>query len=287
MACKGRDVSFDAITSILFEEFDKPESMSPKAFYKIVYFIDKELSQQGFTTGVDHFWYKYGTMTVTAGSAVAVERSGDRSEVLCTVTPDELELDSNTEYEIRSATRDVLAEYDRLNTEGLTDRMYEEAPYEFQRQYRELDGVIQSQVRTQGEESKDFDRDEIRDQMHEFISAFPEEDFPKFTNDLYLWYDILSTALDDTTTSLGDVEDIAEVFWTIVMVEIATSPETGVSPRVLANELNIDDPQGLQGYLRYRLGQLEDEYLRVENGSESIADVADAVMASQLEYVEI
>lgn len=287
MAGKDWEVSFDAIASILFEEFDQPASMSPKAFYKIIYFIDKKLSQQGFTTGVDHFWYKYGTMTVTAGSAVAIERSGDRSEVLCSVKPDELELDPTTENEIRSATRDVLAEYERLNTEGLTDQMYEEAPYEFQRQYRELDGIIQSQIRTHGEGGKEFTREEIRNQMHEFIRSFPEEEFPKFANDLYLWYDILSTALDDTTTSIGDIEDIAEVFWTIVMVEIATNPGTGVNPRVLENELNIDDSEGLQGYLQYLLGQLEDEYLWIENGSESIPNVADAVMASQLDFVEI
>lgn len=287
MAGQDREVSFDAIASILFEEFDNPASVSPKAFYKIVYFIDKKLTEQGYTTSVDHFWYKYGTMTVTTGSPVAVERSGARSEVLCAVTPDKLELDSTIESNLRSVTRDVLTEYDQLNTEGLTDRMYEDAPYEFQRQYRELDGIIQSQIQTRGRECREFDRERIRKQMHEFIDAFPEEEFLEFTNDLYLWYDVLSTALDETTTSLKEIEDIGELFWSIIMIELATSPETGVKPTVFADELNIDDPEGLQGYLRYRLSQLEQEYLRIEDNTGSIADVADAVMVSQLDFVEI
>jgi hypothetical protein len=287
MAGNDREISFDAIASILFEEHAHPASLSPKAFYKIVYFIDQELTEQGYTTDVEHFWYKYGTMTVTAGSGVAVEPSGERSEILCSVTPEELELDSVTETEIRTVTQDVLTDYDRLNTEGLTDRMYEEAPYEFQRQYRELDGLIQSEIRCRDSESQKFDRESIRDQMHEFIRVFPEEEFAKFTNDLYLWYDILSTALDDETTSLGDVAEIAEVFWTIVMLELATNPETGVESDTLENELNIDDATGLQGYLRHRLNQFEREYLRVKMETTSVKEVADSVMVSQLDFVEI
>jgi len=286
MAGKDREISFDAIASILFEEHDRPATMSTKAFYKIVYFIDQGLIEQGYTTDVEHFWYKYGTMTVTAGSGVTVEPSGKRSEVLCSVTPEELELDSATETEIRTVTQNVLADYNRLNTEGLTDRMYEEAPYEFQRQYRELDGLIQSEIRYRGSESQQFDRESIRDQMHEFISAFPEEEFERFSNDLYLWYDILSTVLDDGTTSLQEIAEIAEIFWTIVMLEIATKPETGVDTETLENELNIDDVTGLQGYLRYRLNQFEREYLRVEMDT-SVKGVADSVMVSQLDFVEI
>lgn len=281
------DVSFDAIASILFEEIDRHTTLSPKAFYKIVYFIDKQLSEEGYTTSVEHFWYKYGTMAVTTGSAVAVQQSGNRSEVLCTVTPDELELNTDAEIDLRSATKDVLSEYNRVNTRGLTDRMYEEAPYDFQRRYRKLDQLIQSQITSHGERSSEFSRDEIRMAIHDFIDAFPEDEFPAFVNDLYLWYDILSTALDDNTTSLSDIEDITEDFWTIIMIEMATDPETGVRSRVFANELNIDDPSDLQGYLRYRLREFEKEYLRIGSGTDGIGEVADAMVLSQLDFAEI
>ncbi|MDB2269506.1 hypothetical protein PM032_00535 [Halorubrum ezzemoulense] len=286
MAGNDREISFDAIASILFEEHDRPASMSIKAFYKIVYFIDQGLIEKGYTTDVEHFWYKYGTMTVTAGSGVTVESTGESSEVLCSVTPEELELDSAMETEIRTVTQEVLADYDRLNTEGLTDRMYEEAPYEFQRQYRELDGLIQGEIRCRGSESQEFDRESIRAQMHEFISAFPEEKFARFTNDLFLWYDILSTVLDDRTISLREIAEITEIFWTIVMLELATNPETGVESDTLENELNIDDAAGLQAYLRHRLSQLEREHLSVEIGTTSFKEVADLVMVSQLDFVE-
>jgi hypothetical protein len=165
--------------------------------------------------------------------------------------------------------------------------MYEDAPYDFQRQYRTLDAIIQMEIRSGDETDVEFDRNAIRKQVHEFIDSFPEDEFREYVNDLYLWYDLLSNILDDEAVTLGQVEDIAEFFWTIIMLDLATSPKTGINPDAFADELNIDDPYDLQEYLRYRLRQLEQSHLEVESASGHTVEAADAVMVSQLDFAEI
>ncbi|WP_267642154.1 hypothetical protein [Haloarchaeobius amylolyticus] len=280
-------INLDDVAAILFEEFDRPSTMSPKAFYKLTYFINKNLLSRGYETDIDYFWYKYGTMTATAGSSITIEPSGERSEVLCSTTLDEISITSETEKEIRSVTREVLQEYERLKTEGLTERMYKDAPYDFQREYRKLDTTIQTEIQVHGENETEFDRETIRGQVNDFIDAFPEEEFSEYLNDLYLWYDLLSTTLDDNSVNVGQVEDIAEIFWTIIMLDLGTGPETGIGPKEFARELGIDDPYDLQGYLSYRLQQLEGEHLKIEQPPDFTAEAADAVMVSQLDFAEI
>lgn len=281
------DIGLDEVSAVLFDEFDQEGTLSPKAFHKITYFIEQNLSEQGYKTGIEYFWYKYGTMTATADSSVAIEPSGERSEVLCSLTTDDLSIDPELEVVLRTVTKDVLTDYDRLDTEGLTDRMYEDAPYDFQRAYRVVDTTIQVELKSRSEEDVKFDRKAIRAQLHEFIDVFPEDEFSGHLNDLYLWYDILSTALDDDTVTLGDIEEITELFWTIVMLDLATDQETGIDSETLADELNIDDPAGLQGYLSYRLQQLEREHLYVGEVAEYTSQAADATVKPQLDFVEI
>lgn len=287
MGSGNPDITLDEVSAVLFDEFDRDGTLSPKAFHKITYFIEQNLSEQGYKTDIEYFWYKYGTMTATADSSIAIEPSGERSEVLCSISTDELSTDPELEEVLRTVTREVLTDYDRLDTEGLTDRMYEDAPYDFQRAYRVLDTTIQSELKAGSEEDVKFDREAIRAQLHEFIDVFPEEEFSGHLNDLYLWYDILSTALDDETVTLGDIEEITELFWTIVMLDLATDPETGIDSETFADELNIDDPAGLQGYLSYRLQQLESEHLYVAEVADYTRQAADAAVISQLDFVEI
>lgn len=287
MGSGNPEITLDEVSAVLFDEFKQGGTLSPKAFHKITYFIEQTLSEQGYETDIEYFWYKYGTMTATADSSIAIEPSGERSEVLCSISTGELSIDPELEDVLRTVTRDVLTEYDQLATEGLTNRMYEDAPYDFQRAYRVLDTTIQTELKSGSGEDVKFDRQAIRAQLHEFIEVFPEDDFAGHLNDLYLWFDILSTALDDDTVTLGDIEEITEIFWTIVMLDLATDPETGIDSGTLADELNIDDPAGLQGHLSYQLQQLKRERLYVGEVADYTSQAADAAVMSQFDFVEI
>ena len=279
-------VDLTTIAAILFDECDDPSKLSAKAFHKITYFIDKNLREQGTETELAYFWYKFGTMTITRRSPVIIDRSGaGRSKVVCTITPDELSLSKDLERTVRESTQAVLTDHEELGTEGLTDRMYSDAPYEFQREYRRLDSTIQDQLQNMDGSKTSFNREAIRTHIHAFIDEFPEEDFPEYQNDLYLWYDILSNRLNNSGTTLEAIEDEVELFWTIVMIDLATHPSTGVDVEAFGGELGIDNPDGFQQYLRSELYRLEDEHLRVSDPPESTIAAADAVMASQLDFV--
>lgn len=280
------EISLEDIAAVLFDEVDRSSPMSAKAFHKITYFVNKRLEERQQRTDVEYFWYKFGTMTVTRGSSVAINRTGsNRSEVICATTPSDLEIPDETEYAVRQVAQEALDEHSDIGTEGLTDKMYIDAPYEFQRQYRNLDQCIQEQIESLERSETHFDRDTIRDHIHSFIDVFPEDDLREYQNELYLWYDLLSTQLDKSGTTLGDIEDIAELFWTIVMLDVATRPETGVDSAIFGAELNLDDPSGLQEYLKNELRQLEGEYLSPEDQPEYVIEAADAVMASRLDFV--
>lgn len=279
-------ISLEDIAAVLFDEVDQSSPMSAKAFHKITYFVDKRLKEKQQRTDVEYFWYKFGTMTVTRGSSVAINRTGsNRSEVICATTPSDLEIPEETESTVRQVAQEVLDEHSDIGTEGLTDKMYVDAPYEFQRQYRNLDQCIQDQIESLERSETHFDRDAIREHIHSFIDVFPEDDLQDYQNELYLWYDLLSTQLNKSDTTLSDIEDVAELFWTIVMLDLATRPETGVESFIFGAELNLDDPRGLQDYLKSELRRLEDEYLSPGDQPEYVIEAADAVMASRLDFV--
>jgi len=58
-------LSVGEVTALLLDERFYSNSLRPKTFYKLLYFADKELSDVGLDTDIQHFWYKFGTMVKT------------------------------------------------------------------------------------------------------------------------------------------------------------------------------------------------------------------------------
>lgn len=274
------------VAAILFDEFGRSSTMDAKTFHKTTYFIEKKIEEQGESFDLPYFWYKFGTMTVTENSPVTIQYSGDTSEVLCAKRPEDISLTESQEQVVRTATQQVLEEYDEVGTEGLTDRMYENAPFDVQRTYRELDNFVQWKLYQKDEDETSYDRDGIHRLVNEFIDAFPEEKFPEYENDLFLWYDLLSNRLNDSSTSLGDIEDLIEMFWSIFSLELATSIDTGVSTKTVREELGIGDLGRRQQYFRNELRRQERKHLYIENETEYLIEAADAVVASELDFIE-
>lgn len=284
---KGGEIELGDVAAVLFDEFGRSSTMHAKTFHKTTYFIEKRINELGGDFDLPYFWYKFGTMTVTENSPVTIQYSGDESEVLCSKQTSDLSLTSEQEEIVRTATKQVVDEHDELDTEGLTDKMYEDAPYEVQRRYRQLDSFVQWQLYKKDEDETQFDRDEIRRYMHQFIDAFPENEYPEYENDLYLWYDLLSNRLNNSETTLGEIEDLVELFWSIFSLELAVSIDTGISPETVKRELDIGDIDQRQQYYRDELRRQERNHLYTEDESEHLVEAADAAMASQLDFVEL
>lgn len=285
---RGEEIELGDVAAILFDEFGRSSTMYAKTFHKTTYFIEKRIQELGGDFDLPYFWYKFGTMTVTENSPVTIQYSGDESEVLCSRRTGDLTLSEEQEDIIRTATKQVLKEHDDIETEGLTDRMYEEdAPYEAQRKYRQLDDFVQWQLYKEDEEETDFERAEVRRYINEFIDSFPEHEFPEYENDLFLWYDLLSNRLTDQSTTLGEIEDLVELFWSLFSIELAVTIDTGPSVQTIKRELGIGDLRKRQQYFRNELRQKEREHLYIEEESDHLIEAADTVVASELDFVEI
>ena len=282
------DIDLGAVASILFDEFGKSSTMDAKTFHKTTYFIQKKIKDLGGDFDLPYFWYKFGTMTVTQNSPVTIQYSEEDSEVLCSKRVDDLSLTTKQERIIRNATREVLEEHDDIGTEGLTDRMYEEdAPYDAQRKFRELDDFVQWQLYKNDDEETSFERDVIYRYVNEFIDAFPEDEFPQYVNDLYLWYDLLSNRLNNPETTLGDIEELVEIFWSLFSLELAVDIDTGLYKEEIQRELRIADLDNRKQYFRKELYEQEREHLYIVDESEHLVEAADSIMASQLDFTEV
>lgn len=281
------DIELGDVAAILFDEFGRSSTMDAKTFHKTTYFIEKKINELGEDFDLPYFWYKFGTMTVTQNSPVTIQYDEEESDVLCSKRIKDLSLTNRQEEIIRGAVQEVLEDHDDIGTEGLTDRMYEEdAPYDAQRKYRKLDDFVQWQIFKKDGEETSFERDEIHRYVDEFIDAFPEDEYPQYVNDLYLWYDLLSNRLRNPETTLEDVEELVEIFWSIFTLELAVDVDTGIPKEEIQRELGIGDLENRKQYFRNELQQQEREHLYIEDESEHLVEAADAVMTSQLEFTE-
>lgn len=281
------DIDLGDVAAILFDEFGRSSTMDAKTFHKTTYFIEKKINERGEDFDLPYFWYKFGTMTATQDSSVTIQHDEEESEVLCSKRIEDLSLTTRQEEVIRESTQEVLEEHDEVGTEGLTDRMYEDdAPYNAQRKFRKLDDFVQRQLYKKDEEETSYERDEIHRYLNEFIDAFPEEEYPEHLNDLYLWYDLLSNRLNDPETTLEDIEELVDIFWSIFILKIAVEIDTGLSKEDIQRELGIGDLENRKQYFRNELQKQEREHLYIKNESEHLVEAADAVMTSQLDFTE-
>lgn len=282
------EIDLGDVAAILFDEFGRSSTMDAKTFHKTTYFLERKLNELGEDFNLSYFWYKFGTMTVTQNSPVTIQYDEEESDVLCSKRIEDLSLTPQQEENIREASKEVLEEYEDVGTEGLTDRMYEQdAPYESQRKYKKLDDFTQWQLYKKDKDETTFERGEIHRHINEFIDFFPEDEYPEHVNELYLWYDLLSNRLNDPETTLGDIEEIVDIFWSIFILELAVDIDTGTSKQDIQRELGIGDLENRKQYFRNELQKQEREHLYIEDGSEHLVKAADSVMTSQLDFTEV
>lgn len=280
----SKAVGLEDIVPILYEERSYSTPLRAKAFHKLVYFIHQELSaNQEIESDIGLFWYKYGTCARTSPSALLeVIETGGGHEMKFNESNVSIDLAGPTESMVRETVNRVLELYYEKGLEGITDLQYEEAPYQIQRNYRELDKLIGSAKSSKREQTSDFDRTEFRSLLHDFVDSYPGEKFPEHENELYHCYSILSERVDDSESTIGDLERILDTFWSLFCVDLAASTATNVSPISVLSDLGINDPQEAKDELREQIRQYDQDHLSVHDSSEMTDEAAEAVMFSRL-----
>lgn len=275
------------VTALLLDERKYTNPLREKTLYKLLYFADKELETVGIDTDTKHFWYKFGTMAKTANTPVTVEKTGRGSNVVCSLDVNSINLPEDVQTKARLAISRTLVQSYELGTEGLTDLMYEEAPYEVQRRYRYLDKQLSDPIPDRPDyDELESDPDSIRETVLDIIDAFPEEDFPDLADDLYLWYSVVSPEIDSDEFEHNRILTISELFWTIFCIQLAQRENTGMSEEELAEELDVSDLDEKKENLRDKLKVRERERIMLKRDLEEdevVSKAADAVAISMLD----
>lgn len=274
----------DDVTTLLLDERKYDSPLREKELHKLLYFIKQELNEQGIDADIPYYWYRYGTVTPLSGSSVSIGKADDGgSEVVCPVEPDTIDASENKIEETRSVVKEVLLRYYQIGgLQPLTDRMYEDAPYEIQREFRQLD----KQLRTAADNHPDllddgYDRDDIRRTLSRVIKSFPVDEFPHLESDLYLWYTVMSTELDQTDQfySVNEMLSLCDAFWTVFMIEVAQQEHSDLTVEEVREAIS-DDVDSYQKQMRARLENKEREQTKFGaqlERDEVVRDAQDAV----------
>lgn len=246
----------DAIALILDErKYDSP--LRAKEFHKLLYFIKREFDERGIDANIPYYWYRYGTVTPTTGTQVSIQEAEDGgSEVVTELNPADIDASEDEIEEARNGVQEVLLLYYQIGgLESLTDLMYEDAPYEVQRDFRELD----KQLRTAADDHPDildegYDPRSIRRTLIQVVDSFPTEEFPHLESELYLWYNVMSTELDypDEFYSVNEMLSLCDSFWTLFMIEVAQQEHSDITVEEVREAIS-DDIERYQDRLRTKL----------------------------------
>jgi hypothetical protein len=257
------DLGVDDVAALLLDERKYDSHLREKELHKLLYFIKQELDEQGIAANIPYYWYRYGTVTPLSEFLVSIGKAEDGgSEVICPVEPDSIDTPENQVEETRSVVKEVLLRYYQIGgLQPLTDHMYEDAPYEVQREFRRLD----KQLRTAADNHPDllddgYDKNDIRRSLSRVVKSFPTDEFPHLEPDLHLWYTVMSTELDQTDQfySVNEMLSLCDAFWTIFMIEVAQQEHRDLTVEEVRDAIS-DDVDSYQKQMRARLENKERE----------------------------
>lgn len=272
-------LSLEEITAILLNEHQSTYSGSipPKTLNKILYFAAEELDDENVTADIPYFWYMYGTEVKTANTGVHTISTGDGQRIRCDTGIEDIQASHATIRKARKAVSRSLDKYYSKDLEGITDEMYDEAPYDVQRTYRELDTQIGVAADSgQATLFGDNNRKQIRRNLLQFVQDFPTDDFPAYEDDLMIWYRVMRAELNDEDFDADEVDRLATKFWRLFCLELACCENNGVSSEEIEVERNIADIESEKQEMRASL--LDQEQA---NARENARDTGTALRAAE------
>jgi hypothetical protein len=236
------------------------EPLSKKALHKITYRVQKAANEEGIELEVPYYWYMFGTVSPVSPSTVP--RGGHVSK--------------NTEERVAEITANVLQEYYSHSLEWLTDKVYEDAPYQVQREFRTLD----KQIRTLHPDYSDFygadPRDEVvLDSVYKVYDTFPGDVFPDWERSLIKWYNSITRELRKRSSDPYRLMKTNLSFWRILSLEIAQEHSDGMTRREIRGHLGIESFEKEQQAGLDRLLTIEKSYLDSKFGGTESTPVTD------------
>ncbi|MFC7226791.1 hypothetical protein N0B31_05195 [Salinirubellus salinus] len=278
-------MSTDEVAALLLDEYDSEVSLPKKALHKLLYFAKDELESERITVDIPTFWYMYGTMAATTGTDLHTGGELDDAEVHCDITVDDIDRPDGTVRRARRAVRRTLERYYDLGLEGLTDRMYDDAPYAVQRHYRSIDKQLETADSEQMTLSFDRNVGATRETVFEIVESFPTESFPTYEDDLHIWYRLMSTELDSSRYEPAQAKKYSKVFWRLFCLELAVRENDGLTRERIEQELNLTSIEDAKEQLRSQLRDWEREKAKANaRDDQTTRRAADALVLPHVDF---
>ena len=263
----------DTTLRLLNYERGSADELPKKSLHKLLYRIDVKSSERSIDISIPYYWYLFGTVSPAAPSTVP---SADTRK-------------PGLEDRLRPVVSDVLSEYYDHGLEWLTDRMYDDAHYQVQRDFRELD----KKVRTLHPEYHDFyevdpSRESVITSVHETFASFPSGQFPEYKRPLIKWYNTLTRELHSHSPDPSRLMTVDVTFWRIFALELAQRHAQGMTLEEIRGNLGIRSFDYAQDSSFEKLAEFEEEDLDAKftdsmTGAETERKAADRLVAPILE----
>lgn len=279
-------LDLEELVALLLEEHEYGDSIKPKAFHKILYFAEQELERERVPVQLSKFWYMYGAVVATSNSDITVNTREGGSSVTSSLKIDDIDASDGVLRRSREAVGRALDKYYELGLDGITNKMYEEAPYDVQRRYRQLDQQLTAASDT-GQMTLDGGKNEARtrETVYGLMESFPLDKFPEYEDDMYMWYRLVSAQLDSEDYDPERTHHISETFWRLFCLELACRENIGLSRDEVAEELGVESIESAKKGLRsFLLEQEQKKARRNARDSEAAIKAAEAFVAPHLEF---
>lgn len=282
-------LSVDDITALLLDihQEEYPDSIPPKALHKILYFAKKELDREHVDVDIPMYWYMYGALVKTGDSTISTVQTDQGKRIQCGIEPNKIEAPETTLQKSRRALSTSLEKYYDQGLEPLTDDMYNDAPYEVQRTYRELDKQLT--VAADPEQSTLYgpkNEEPVRNSVFQLVKDFPVHEFPEYESDLYTWYRLVMAEIDSLDFNPEVAFNLTKKFWRLFGLELACRENTGLNRDEIAEERDVSSIEDANADIRADFTRLNDRHVNeYSSESEFAIKAAEAFMLPHLQDI--
>jgi len=239
----SNEMTLEEITALLLEKLEEKggDRLPPTAYNKLLHFVEKRLSQKGIEAELPLFWYMFGRVAAKNNSGVYVDTAGGKRGIQCGLSAGDVTASDLAMREAMKGIDEGLDIYFDRGLDGLVRASYDDAPYDVQRTYLDLNKQMETEADQNQATFNDFATEQnaqVRALLYEFVHNFPENEFDEFQQDLHKWYRLLSAELDSENYDSEDALEFTEKFWRLFCLELACRENNGLSTEEIAAELN-------------------------------------------------
>ena len=289
----NEQLTLEDVTSIVLATHEsKYESgIPPTAYNKLLFLIDKELNKKsGVDVDIPFYWYMHGPAVKTANTNVNEVSVGDGKRIQCDTKKDQITAPSHVTRKVEESAESALEIYYEGGLDGLIAEAYRHAPYDVNNIYRDMKQQLATETNSDQASLADFtgtNQTQLRNIVHDFVRAFPVEEFPRLEDDLHIWYRLVSAELDADDFDAENTKTLTQQFWRLFCLELACKENNDVSREEIEADLNTVSTSIADEKNRHRDRLRDEERVKARRnatGSEMALKASEAVMLPQLEF---